>query len=163
VVLGISQYPPPPLIRLFLRHVPPFENVDHPQGAAHLRGAYCGKAGVDFRCLHSFDLDSALIPIAVIAIPTKPKIVPTIMKIPGADGLRFHDLKHSCVSNLVAQGYSLEMIQAYVGHSTPYMTQRYAHIANERLEEIADGLSGTIQAQLASNKETAQNAETGKC
>ena len=69
--------------------------------------------------------------------------------IKGWRALRFHDLKHSTVSGFVARGYSLEMIQAYVGHSTLYMTQRYAHIASKQLDLMADGLTGTISAQNA--------------
>ena len=44
--------------------------------------------------------------------------------IEGADRLRFHDLRYSTVSGLVNQGYSLPVIQSYMGHSTPYNTVR---------------------------------------
>ena len=72
------------------------------------------------------------------------KVAAKATGIEGADKLRFHDLRHSTVSGLVGQGYSLQMIQSYMGHSTPYMTQRYAHIADKQLDTLADGLSGTI-------------------
>ncbi len=52
------------------------------------------------------------------------------------------------MSGLVNQGYSLQMIQSYMGHSTPYMTQRYAHIADRELDTLADGLTGTISPQV---------------
>ena len=81
--------------------------------------------------------------------------------IKAADRLRFHDLKHSTVSGLVERGYSLEMIQAYVGHSTPWMTQRYAHVANKRLDEMADGLTGTVLSQTSRAKGGVKKAETG--
>ena len=76
--------------------------------------------------------------------------------IENADRLRFHDLRHSTVSGLVERGFSLQMVQSYMGHSTPYMTQRYAHIADKRLEAMADGLTGTIPPQVASDSESAK-------
>jgi integrase len=83
-------------------------------------------------------------------------------KVKGAERLRFHDLKHSTVSGLVAKGYSLEMIQAYVGHSTPWMTQRYAHIANEQLDAMADGLAGTIPSHADRLRPTSPQGGSGK-
>ena len=90
------------------------------------------------------------------------KVAAEAAGITGAASLRFHDLKHSTVSGLVAQGYSLEMIQAYVGHSTPWMTQRYAHIANDQLDAMADGLNGTIVAQTGRLRPAAQEGRPGK-
>ena len=45
------------------------------------------------------------------------------------DNLRLHDLRHSFASIGAADGLSLQMIGALLGHSQPTTTARYAHLA----------------------------------
>lgn len=47
----------------------------------------------------------------------------------GVRKLRFHDLRHSFASQLVTAGVPLPVIQAFLGHSSIVMTQRYAHLS----------------------------------
>ena len=65
----------------------------------------------------------------------------------GADQLRFHDLRHSCGSELVRSGVSLYVVQRILGHKSPRMTQRYAHLRDEALAQAVEKLSGTTLAQ----------------
>ena len=41
----------------------------------------------------------------------------TILKQNGLKHIRFHDLRHSCASLLVAQGVQMKLIQQWLGHS----------------------------------------------
>ena len=46
----------------------------------------------------------------------------------GLKDLKFHDLRHVFASRLVQKGVDLYVVQQLLGHSTPKMTQRYAHV-----------------------------------
>jgi integrase len=51
----------------------------------------------------------------------------------GITRLRIHDLRHSFASRLVQRGVSLFAVQQLLGHASPAMTQRYAHLAGSHL------------------------------
>ena len=51
----------------------------------------------------------------------------------GLDGLRVHDLRHSFASALVNRGMTLYDVKEALGHSSMVTTQRYAHLAPQRL------------------------------
>jgi integrase len=54
------------------------------------------------------------------------------------EGYRFHDLRHTCVSRLVAAGADVKLVQAVAGHSNPLITlKRYAHLLDARVTEAA--------------------------
>lgn len=44
-----------------------------------------------------------------------------------------HSLRHTCATELVASGVSLQVIQKWLGHRTLSMTQRYAHVHDDHL------------------------------
>ena len=46
----------------------------------------------------------------------------------GFKKIRFHDLRHSCATLLLHEGYTLQEIQVYLGHATFQTTLRYAHL-----------------------------------
>lgn len=55
--------------------------------------------------------------------------------------IRWHDLRHSFASNLVAAGVPLLQVQRWMGHSTINMTMRYAHLApgqNDHMISVLD-------------------------
>lgn len=58
--------------------------------------------------------------------------------------VRPHDLRHSFASVAIAGGASLPIIGALLGHSEPKTTQRYAHLANDPLRQIAGSVAATI-------------------
>jgi len=47
--------------------------------------------------------------------------------------LHFHSLRHTCGSYLVEQGVSLYHVQQLLGHSSPMVTQIYAHLGASQL------------------------------
>jgi integrase len=56
----------------------------------------------------------------------------------GKNIYRFHDLRHTCVSRLVAAGADIKLVQAIAGHANPMITlNRYSHLLDERLTHAA--------------------------
>jgi site-specific recombinase XerD len=53
----------------------------------------------------------------------------------GLDDMRIHDLRHSFASTLVNNGATLYEVQKLLGHSRSATTERYAHLANHRLQQ----------------------------
>ena len=54
------------------------------------------------------------------------------------EGYRFHDLRHTCVSRLVALGADVKLVQAVAGHANPLITlRRYSHLLDARITEAA--------------------------
>jgi integrase len=54
------------------------------------------------------------------------------------EGYRFHDLRHTCVSRLVAAGADVKLVQAVAGHASPLITlKRYSHLLDGRITEAA--------------------------
>jgi len=60
--------------------------------------------------------------------------------------IRFHDLRHSCATMLLAKGVSLDKIKEWLGHSDIAMTMRYAHLnVSAAKHEMADIMSNLIK------------------
>lgn len=56
--------------------------------------------------------------------------------------LRFHDLRHTCASWLIARGGTAKAVMAWMGHSTIKVTfDRYGHLFPHELEDLAASLS----------------------
>lgn len=56
----------------------------------------------------------------------------------GMDHLRIHDLRHTYASLLAQAGATLHLIGKAMGHSTPVMTNRYAHLVSDNLKDLAN-------------------------
>jgi integrase len=59
------------------------------------------------------------------------------------DGLRIHDLRHTCASLLIAQGAHPKAVQVHLGHSSIAVTMdRYGHLFPSDMETLAAALDG---------------------
>ena len=66
-----------------------------------------------------------------------------LLKKHGLPHSRFHELRHSCASMLIAMGWSLKDVQEWLGHSDVKMTANiYAHLDTARKTNIAESLAG---------------------
>ena len=59
--------------------------------------------------------------------------------------IRFHDLRHTCASMLLSEGYGLKDVQEWLGHSDIKMTANiYGHLDIRRKRSIANGLEQAL-------------------
>lgn len=59
----------------------------------------------------------------------------TARKRAGLEDFRIHDLRHTCATWLVNQGVSLTDLRDLLGHSTVKVTERYAHLDQEKIKD----------------------------
>jgi integrase len=84
-----------------------------------------------------------------------------LLKQYGFPHIRFHDLRHSCASMLIAMGFNLKDVQEWMGHSDIKMTANiYAHLDVTRKMSMADMLGERLSVQTRNPLE--QALELGK-
>jgi integrase len=66
----------------------------------------------------------------------------------GGLNLRLHDTRHAAASAMVSSGQSLYVVQKILGHSDPSVTQRYAHLSTEALQDAANCISTYVDNAL---------------
>ena len=62
--------------------------------------------------------------------------------------LRLHDTRHNFASMLINDGRTLYEVQQILGHSSPNVTQRYAHLTAKTLEDAANSASNRIDQAM---------------
>jgi integrase len=68
----------------------------------------------------------------------------TARKRAGIGDFRFHDLRHTHASYLAMSGATERELMESLGHSTPAMASRYAHLANEHKRRVARRLHAAV-------------------
>ena len=66
------------------------------------------------------------------------------LKKSGIFDFRFHDLRHTFASYFIMRTNNLPALQNLLGHSTPLMTQRYAHLSRGHLAASMAAFESTI-------------------
>jgi integrase len=69
------------------------------------------------------------------------KVWDRLRKKAGVPHTRIHDLRHWYASRLVDANRTLYEVQAILGHSSPIVTQRYAHLSTKTLQDAANTAS----------------------
>lgn len=70
----------------------------------------------------------------------------------GLPWLRLHDLRHTFASMLVNSGQSLYSVQQCLGHADSRVTQRYAHLSSQTLQDAANCASEKIMEAMQGPK-----------
>jgi integrase len=66
----------------------------------------------------------------------------------GLRGVRIHDLRHSFASIAAGRGLGLPIIGKLLGHSTPSVTAKYSHLADDPIRRAADQIGEAIAAAI---------------
>ena len=70
---------------------------------------------------------------------------PKLLTQHGLPHIRFHELRHSCASNLIAMGFGLKDVQEWLGHADIQMTANiYSHLDVARKQAMADKLGAVF-------------------
>jgi len=64
-------------------------------------------------------------------------------------GVHLHDLRHTYATILASSGLSLPVIGKLLGHATPIMTQRYAHLTDDPLRQATERVGAVISGKVA--------------
>ena len=75
----------------------------------------------------------------------------------GLPPMRRHDLRHSFASLAVSAGRSLYDVQALLGHASPSMTTRYAHLDNQTLRAASQTVADVVTKARTEALRTAGN------
>lgn len=80
------------------------------------------------------------------AKPGKPlenptKVMARALQRAGLERMRIHDLRHTFAATCVNSGASLYEVQKLLGHSSPTMTQRYAHLASDTIRRASEAMA----------------------
>ena len=70
----------------------------------------------------------------------------------GIKDASFHSLRHTAASWLVMEGVDLYAVGRILGHKTPRMTQRYAHLSPGYLAAAVNKLDGVFAGSLPEPK-----------
>jgi integrase len=61
-----------------------------------------------------------------------------VSAVPGCNGVRLHDLRHTCASLAISGGANVKVVQKLLGHKTATLTlDRYGHLYPDDLDALA--------------------------
>jgi len=81
-----------------------------------------------------------------------PKVWARIRQIAGLQNVRPHDLRHSFASAAAADGASLQLIGALLGHKDSATTARYAHLTDDPVRQASENIANRIGRSLDRSK-----------
>ena len=70
----------------------------------------------------------------------------------GIEDVRLHDLRHTVASQAVARGVALSTVAKMLGHASPTMTLRYAHVGDRDVEAAAERVGSVIHEAMAGGR-----------
>ena len=66
------------------------------------------------------------------------------LKVAGVDGFRWHDLRHSCASELAMNGATPNEIAEVLGHKSLEMVKRYAHLGDAHVSSVVASMNAKV-------------------
>ena len=75
------------------------------------------------------------------------KTTALMRKLGKGEGYGLHTLRHTCASWIVQRGVDLGRVQKHMRHESIVMTQRYAHLAPQHLDDVVLALDAARSAE----------------
>jgi integrase len=73
----------------------------------------------------------------------------------GCQGVRLHDLRHTCASLAISEGANVKVVQKLLGHKTAVLTlDRYGHLFPDDLDAVASAFNAAAQATAGALRTT---------
>jgi integrase len=72
----------------------------------------------------------------------------TARKKAGFPHVRIHDLRHTFASLLINSGHNLYVVQKALGHHSPVVTMRYAHLADQTLKDANNAVGSLVKSGI---------------
>jgi integrase len=70
-----------------------------------------------------------------------------VKAVDGIDGVRLHDLRHTCASLAISAGANVKVVQKLLGHKTAVLTlDRYGHLFPDDLDAVATAFDAAAQS-----------------
>jgi integrase len=67
----------------------------------------------------------------------------------GIDGVRLHDLRHTCASLAISEGANVKVVQKLLGHKSAVLTlDKYGHLFPDNLDAVAAEFDTAADALL---------------
>jgi len=73
----------------------------------------------------------------------------SLRKAAGFPGLRYYNLRHQCITEMIEKGVPEGVIREVVGHIDPEMLRRYSHIRRAARRAAVESISGARQIPVA--------------
>jgi integrase len=87
--------------------------------------------------------------------------VPALERAGVSEGLRIHDLRHTCAALLIARGGHPKAVQAHLGHSSIAVTfDRYGHLFPDELDRLAEEMDAVFRESSAASVRPARGLGT---
>ena len=65
----------------------------------------------------------------------------------GIDGVRLHDLRHTCASLAISSGANIKVVQKLLGHKSAVLTlDKYGHLFPDDLDAVADAFDAAAES-----------------
>lgn len=80
----------------------------------------------------------------------------------GLEDVTFHVLRHTGATWFAEEGATVREVMERLGHRSERMAMRYQHSAVERMRQLASGMGGRLNGQLAIEQETNGDSQASK-
>ena len=73
--------------------------------------------------------------------------IKAVTAVGGIDGVRLHDLRHTCASLAISSGANIKVVQKLLGHKSAVLTlDKYGHLFPVDLDAVADAFDAAAEA-----------------